>query len=404
MKRQERWVVLLMASCHTLVHCYEQIFPALLPALLVYFQLKLTTAGWMQNLLALAFGLGALPAGYIADRAGPRRIIVVYLLGAALSSLFIAACRSITGLAMGLAAMGAFISLYHPSGTTLITTEVKEELGKALGYHGMGGGLGLATVPVLATLPTAFFPANGWRISFAAFGLLGLLAALGVARLNVSETPPRERNSRFWPEHVAKDSAAPLVLFLFVAVVMGFCYRGVTTYLPTYFAKNLNGGIFEGSDVLKGGTFATLTLLVGVAGQFVGGHLTGRFKLEKLFAVMMLVTIPLLLLMSVLTNYALFIVTMAFAFFHFSSQPVGNNLVAEYTDPRGRGLGFGLYFSTAFGFGSFASGFSGMVADRFGLNHVFVALAGVVFIGFVMMMYLARRQRAWVDAGLGGML
>ncbi|GAB4337082.1 MAG: MFS transporter [Candidatus Abyssubacteria bacterium] len=392
MKRRERWVVLLMASCHTLVHCYEQIFPALLPALLVYFQFKLKTAGWMQNLLALAFGLGALPAGYIADRFGPRRIIVVYLLGAAFSSLFIAASRSIAGLALGLAAMGAFISLYHPAGTTLITTEVKQDLGKALGYHGMGGGLGLATVPALATLPTAFFPENGWRISFAAFGLLGLLAAVGVAKLRVSETQARDNRGRFWPERIAKDSSTPLYLFLFVAVVMGFCYRGVTTYLPTYFVENLNGGIFEGSDVLKGGTFATLTLIVGVAGQFVGGHLTGRFKLERLFAAMMLVTVPLLLLMSVLTDYALFFVTMAFAFFHFSSQPVGNNLVAEYTDPRGRGLGFGLYFSAAFGFGSFASGFSGMVADRFGLNEVFLALAGVVLVGFVAMVYLARTQ------------
>jgi MFS family permease len=162
------------------------------------------------------------------------------------------------------------------------------------------------------------------------------------------------------------------------------------TYLPTYFSQNLNGGVFAGRSVLKGGTFATAALLVGVAGQFVGGHLCSRYNLEKLFAVLMIITVPFLILMGVLTNVALLVVAMLFAFFHFSAQPVGNSLIAEYTDARGRGLGYGLYFSTAFGIGSLSSGFSGMIADRFGLNKVFFALAMVIFIGVLAMLHLAR--------------
>jgi MFS family permease len=72
-------------------------------------------------------------------------------------------------------------------------------------------------------------------------------------------------------------------------------------------------------------------------------------------------------------------------------------LIAEYTAVRGRGLAYGLYFSTSFGVGSLASGFSGMLAERFGLNEVFVALAGVVFIGFLVMLYLARLKKKPVE-------
>jgi MFS family permease len=383
-----------------MVHFYEQIFPALLMTMVLYFQIDIAKAGWMQTLLALAFGLGALPAGYIADRIGSKRIILVYLVGAGLSCLFISTARSVAGLAIGLAAMGAFISLYHPAGTTLITTQVKE-VGKSLGYHGIGGGLGLSIAPVLATMLASLHQGQGWRIAFAVFGLLGLLMAVGVQMLKVTEIDrPADSNRRFLPERISKGSAKPLILFLFVAIMVGFCYRGVTTYLPTYYSERLNGGIFAGHDVLKGGAFATITLLIGVAGQYFGGHLTSKFKLENLFAVLMIITVPFLLFMSALSNLPLILMAMLFAFFHFSSQPVANTLIAEYTDPRGRGLGYGLYFATSFGVGSFSSGFSGMIAKRFGLNEVFIVLAGFVFLGFVVMLYLARMKQAPASAPL----
>jgi len=85
-------------------------------------------------------------------------------------------------------------------------------------------------------------------------------------------------------------------------------------------------------------------------------------------------------------------VATAFALFHFSSQPVANTLIAEYTDPRGRGLGYGLYFAASFGIGSLSSGFSGMIAKRFGLNQVFPVLALAIFLGFLVTVYLARAR------------
>lgn len=390
MNRHERWTVFLLGSAHTMVHFYEQVFPALLLTIVAYFHIELGTAGWIQTLLAMAFGLGALPAGYIADRIGPKRIVMVYLIGAALSCIFISTARSVSAFTVGLAALGAFISLYHPAGTTLVTTQVRH-VGKGLGYHGMGGGLGVAVSPALATMLAVLSPRYGWRLSFMAFGVLGLLVAAGVRTLEISPVPSHEPRRRLWPERiVAKGATKAFALYLFVAVMIGFCYRGVMTFLPTYFSQELTGGIFTGSDLVKGGRFATITLLVGVAGQFLGGQLTSRYNLEKLYVALLIITVPLLFMMSTLSSYALFLTTMAFALFHFAGQPVGNSLVAKYTDRRGRGLGFGIYFAAAFGVGSLASGFSGMIAEHYGLGKIFIALGAVIFLGFVVMLYLAK--------------
>lgn len=402
MNRHERWTVFLLGSAHTMVHFYEQVFPALLLTIAAYFHFELGAAGWMQTLLAMSFGLGALPAGYIADRIGPKRIVMVYLIGAAMSCIFISAARSAVAFSVGLAALGAFISLYHPAGTTLVTTQVKQ-VGKGLGYHGMGGGIGVAVAPALATMLAALSPKYGWRLSFMAFGAIGLLVAAGVGTLRISPIPSPEPRRRFRPERIAAEGAASaFALYLFVAVMIGLCYRGVMTFLPTYFAKELAGGIFTGSDLIKGGRFATLTLLVGVVGQFIGGQLTSRYNLEKLYAALLIITVPLLFMMSALSNYALLFTAMLFAFFHFAGQPVGNSLVAKYTDARGRGMGFGVYFAALFGVGSLASGFSGMIAERYGLDKIFLALGVVVFLGFVMMLYLAKLDDSAPEPELDG--
>ena len=380
-----------------MVHFYEQAFPALILVMVAYFQITLETAGWMQMLLALAFGLGALPAGYLADRIGAKRIVLVYLIGAAASSIFIAMSTSVAMFAIGLALLGACISLYHPAGTTLVTMQVKQ-VGKALGYHGMGGALGVAVAPALATMLAVISPTYGWRLSFVAFGVMGLLGAVGVATIKITAVPSDKARRRFWPEHIiAKGAGKSFVVYLFVAVMVGFCYRGLMTFLPAYFSQELSGGMFAGSDLIKGGRFATMTLLVGIFGQFLGGQLTTRYNLEKLYTVLLIATVPMLVMMSVTTNYVLFFTTMVFAFFHFAGQPVGNNLVAKYTDERGRGLGFGIYFASAFGIGSLASGFSGMVADRFGLGKIFFVLGGLNFLGFLAMAYLARTSGSGPD-------
>lgn len=400
MNAREKRTIFILGCAHTMVHFYEQAFPALLLTMVAYFRIELATAGWMQTLLALAFGLGALPAGYLADRIGAKRIVMVYLIGAAASCMFISFSTSIVTFAIGLAALGAFISLYHPAGTTLVTIQVKQ-VGKGLGYHGMGGALGVAVAPALATMLAVISPTYGWRLSFMAFGVLGLLGAAGVATLKVAPTQPAPDTSRFWPERIiAKGQRKPFAVYMFVGVMVGFCYRGLMTFLPTYFSQELTGGIFVGSALVKGGTFATLTLLVGIFGQFLGGQLTARYNLEKLYAVLLIMTVPMLFLMSVTTNYALFFITMAFAFFHFAGQPVGNNLVAKYTDKRGRGLGFGIYFAAAFGIGSLASGFSGVIADRYGLGKIFFVLGALIFLGFLAMLYLAKDSGSGPDTTL----
>jgi predicted MFS family arabinose efflux permease len=100
---------------------------------------------------------------------------------------------------------------------------------------------------------------------------------------------------------------------------------------------------------------------------------------DKVFLVGATVQIPFLIALAYAGGLLLVPLAMAVAFFHFFTQPPGNQMVAEFTPPRLRGLGYGIYFFVAFGTGSVGASFGGWVSERAELKFVFPALAVVAF-------------------------
>ena len=106
-------------------------------------------------------------------------------------------------------------------------------------------------------------------------------------------------------------------------------------------------------------------------------------------------TVPALLLVG--TTHGLLLVASAgaFAFFNFMVQPSLNALIADYAVVRIHGRAFGFTFLAGFGFGSFAGASGGLIADAFGVQWVFVMLAGFGFLIFLvaLALYVLRRVR-----------
>ena len=45
--------------------------------------------GIVVSVFSYAFGLGSLPAGYLADRVGPRRLVTIYLFGSGIAAMLV---------------------------------------------------------------------------------------------------------------------------------------------------------------------------------------------------------------------------------------------------------------------------------------------------------------------------
>lgn len=374
MTRRDRPMVALLAVTHAMVHVLEQAFPALLAVLMAQFAFTLKTGGYLAFGLALAFGAGAIPAGMLAQRWGARQVVQLYLLIAGAGAAVMAFAPTTPVLALGLVLIGAGISLYHPAGTSYVATHA-DARSQALGYHGVGGGFGVYVGPALAVTLAALL---GWRGAFGAYAVVAIALIALIHRLPDRAPRPEAPPHADAPvESAGHDQPTRLHVLLFAAVLVGFIYRGVLTFLPLYLGIQLAGNSSPQHAAAIGGYVATGALSIGMVAQWLGGQLGARFSPTALFALGHIATVPCLLLLGHAHGGLLVAAAVAFAFCHFFGQPLGNLLVADFTSARRRDRAFGLYFAFAFGLGAFASGVGGEVGARYSIATIFVMLAGV---------------------------
>ncbi len=418
MTTNERSVLFLTMMSHGLCHVFVLIFPAVLGLLVHHFVSGPTPEGLSRMVLFglgqvsvfsrelwggygtvtavgtvgyAAFGFFAVPWGWLVDRLGPVQVIRIFILGSGLSMGLIAFSQSLVMLAGGMFCLGLFAGAYHPSGLSLISLVVVER-GRALGYHGMAGNLGLGLAPFLAATVAAVL---GWRWTYGVFALVALTLGLASFLLPIRvERRPQSANPVPGPHPAGwRVLVAPALLLLFgMAIFNGLAYRGAMTFLPTLFESNFHYSLFGINDLAQAGLLATIVLLVGIAGQYTSGRLIDRIGGDRVILAALALGLPFMFLMALTTNLWLLVVSLGFAFFFFGTQPAGNYLLSEYTPDQKRGLGYGVYFSMTFGVGSAGAALSGWLFDWWGFEVLFITLSGLFASAGLMALLLVLRQ------------
>ena len=390
MNQNEKKILRFTASSHTLVHLYEGALPPLIPLLLTEFSTDYFHLGLVVTVFSYAFGLAALPAGYISDKAGPKRLVTIFLFGAGILSVFAWPVNSLLAFSVLLALIGLFCSLYHPAANTLISNSFQQK-GKAFALNGIAGSFGIAITPVISAWLGAML---GWKVPYIAFGLLGIAVACFSLALQIQPTQSMSVDGEEDEKQQKNQiSYLNLVLFYLTAVLLGITYRGTMTFLPAYMGQKVQLSFIQLDAVTIGGAIATIALLFGGIGQYTSGHLVDRYKPEKIYFWVMIIGTVWVFFMAKSSNLLLVISAILFAMFYFATQPVQNYLITNFLPKHRRGLGFGLYFFLAFSVGSTAAAISGYLADRFGLTSVFYSMGGCLLISTCLAGVLLFRTR-----------
>lgn len=391
MKRFEKQAIIYTSACHGLVHILELTYGAVLIGIAQEFGASLFVLGILANVLGLAFGVAALPAGLLADRMSERRLLMLCCLGMGLSSIIIGLSPNIHILGIALLALGLALGIYHPAGSTFIA-RVAANRGLGFGYLGVGGNIGLALGPILAS---AIASVLGWRASYLIFAIPAIFLAVIFFFFTRTEMPSRQQSITDTNVSTGKLALRPFILplglILCAGIMNGFIYRGTVTFLPLYLSERIHLTFLNLDSVLAAGSFATIALAFGVGGQFLGGYLSERRRRESLAFIVALAAVPLLVLMGNSEGVILMIAAATFAFFYFMGQPVYNNLIADYSPTDWHGRLYGIYFLCTFGFGSFSASILGYVADQFGINWVFMAAAGFGLLTLICTVFLLMR-------------
>jgi MFS family permease len=372
-----------------LTHAYMMIFPAVLvlmrhdPLLKMkgYFQL-----GLIGTLCYALFGIGAIPSGILADRHGSKRMLSICVFASALASLGAGLSFSVYPLVLSMILLGAAASMYHPSGLSFISRNV-EKKGKAMGYHGVGGNLGLALGPILSGAVAAIW---GWRSAFILFAILGFVLGIVITRLNVADNAKAQKETSKHDEG-ARRFSMPMILFLVysTSVLYGLCYRGSMMYFPKHFVQNIH---FALNDVATAGFLVSMVTLSGMLGQMMGGTLCDKLRRpEYAYLLVFVFSTPLFFSIWLLKDWVLFGASLIFAPFFFAWQPIQNTLIAKYAVQKAHGLSYGVNFLLIMGIGSLAASVGGYVTDKAGVATVFAVLGFISSLSLLLVFFVLRR-------------
>jgi FSR family fosmidomycin resistance protein-like MFS transporter len=176
-------------------------------------------------------------------------------------------------------------------------------------------------------------------------------------------------------------------------VCAGLIFQSTVTVRPKWFGEQMTGLVGEGT--LGVGGLVTLVYLFASGSQFLGGMLSDRYPLKRVYVSCLLIQIPLLLIASSFSGFPLLVVAALMVFTQSLQIPAENLLLARYTPARHRGLAFGAKFILSFGVAPLGVQ---LVALAYGwstdFHWLFLMLAGFAATAFLAALLLPRQEPA----------
>lgn len=364
---------------HTLMHVVSALYLTVVLALERDWNLPYDELIRLWTLGALLIGLGAPLAGWLGDRWSESRMMAVFFL---LTGGGAVACGMADGPATmlwALAVLGLGSSIYHPVGMAWMVKNATNR-GKALGYLGIFGTVGVASAAVIAGGLTEW---QGWRTAFLVPGVLCLalgvalsvFIALGLVRDRDGDVKPQPKPSR-------GDAIRAFVVLSVTMVCAGVLFNAMQIVLPKLFEARL--GHLLGEGTLGVGGLVTLVYLTAALPQLVGGHLADKYSLKWIYTLCLLAQAPMMALMAVLLDLPLVVAAAAVVIASQVQIPAENLLLARYTPDKHRGLAFGAKFILSFGAGPLAVQLAAVFYERTGeFVLLYATLAGLSFLAFL---------------------
>ncbi len=360
-----------------------------LPRIRPELDLTFTQAGSLSFVATLVYAFMQIPAGYLVDRFGPRRLFFIGALGTNVLGFTFAMIEWYPLLLLNQGAAGFFRSLLFAPGLVLIASWFPpNRRATAMGLFIAGG---FSSNVLLNLIGPALEARYGWRFPFFLFSGLGVLAAF--AYLRVASERPRTAGR---PASVVE--ALSLFRYRVMWVIGGiqfvrfFVALGIGFWLPSLLVAD------KGFSLHSTGQLIALGALLTVPSNFIGGYVSDR--LDNPLAVigaslLVLATTTMVIVATDHTALLIGAICLNAVFVQFYFGPLFS-IPMEMLGARRAGIssGFSNFFANL---GGFASTWGiGVAKDATGtFDAGFYVIAGCCLVGIAFTMYLAVIKRGW---------
>ena len=366
--------LLAISTAHWVSHFHLFVLPMLFPFLKQQLGVGYIELGFALTVFAVVSGLTQAPMGYLGDRIGARKILLIGLTLGGFALIMLGIHLSYSWLIASAVLLGLANSVYHPADYAILSAHMDEaRMGRAFSIHTFAGFLGGAVAPAIVAALVATTGGHGALIAAGAVGpfVALLLAVVGIPDASAAD---RATDGRTPQPNIVTPAIIVLTAFFMLLSLSnaGIGNFGVVALISGY------GSSFSAANI-------ALTAFLGCSaiGVLAGGFLADHTRRHgQVAAVCFALNAAIVLVIAAVTLPPM-LLTAAMAVAGFLGgviAPSRDMLVRDAAPPGAAGRAFGIV-STGFNIGGIISPLLfGWIMDQdmphwvFGASVVFMVL------------------------------
>ena len=340
----------------------------------------------------VAFGVCAVPAGWLADKWSRKGMMVIFYIGIGLSSIFTALAKTPLQIAIGLFAIGLSAAIYHPVGLALIV-QGRKNTGVPLAINGIFGNMGVACAALIAGF---LIDHVGWRSAFVWPGVVSIATGMAYAGLlyagrgtGAAEVQGGVSAKRA-PDALAMDRrllGRVFVIIFFSTAVGGLVFQSTTFALPKVFDERLAELAVSATLV---GWYAFVVFAIAAFGQLIVGYLVDRYSIRLVFALVAALQAIFFAVMLGLKGWSALVVSMAFMLVVFGQIPINDVLIGRITRSKWRSRVYAFRYIVTFSVSASSLPLIAWIHARWGFDSLFTVLSAAAACIFTSVLMLPR--------------
>jgi len=348
----------------------------LLPFIRSNFNLNYTQSALVLSSFSVTNGISQIPAGWLADRIGPRLLITIGICGVAIAGILVGISQTFTMMIVFLVLMGITCGGYHPAATPMVSSLVEpEKQGRVLGFHEVGAGASFFVAPMIAAAIAATW---NWRFSFIGLAVPTLIYGLIFYRIMGRYTGTNQTSQVIIDQGneipPARGRVRRLVAFITMSVFSGAVLSSAISFVPLYMTDRLNISKQVSSS------FLSILYSAGLWASPIGGYISDRLGRIPVVLIVNLVAAGAVYLLSWASNTVeigalLFVLGITV----FMRMPVAEAYIMGEASPRNRSTIYGIYYCSMTETGALLAPLMGFLIEKldFHTSFTITSVAGV---------------------------
>ncbi|MBD3171737.1 MFS transporter [Candidatus Bathyarchaeota archaeon] len=374
--------IMAMVVTHALVHAAGGMRSTIMPEIKEDFLLNNFQIGVISAVPPLSQAIFSIPAGWISDRFGAKKVIAGSILMAATGALI--AGFSITPWMYVVSAVLLTLTstFYHPPAHSYSARSASpDDRSKAMGFLNAGGTFGIAIGPLSVSVLIGLGLA--WRQTYQ-FWVIPII--LGLVLLYLVKTDPSAERNAVPDEGAEIDPDEPTSL-LTQEFLLYIASRGVRMFGSWMVSPFLSIYLTEarGWSVVQVGLMLGVSGVLGLVASPLGGFLASRLG-EKRWVILSLgiATTFFLAAFFVPGVYPFMAMYLFYRLFGIMAMPGQASITARLSPPSQIGMGYALTFMPSSVTGVVAPMVGAWIADYYGYLPIFIVAAGIMYLAVIL--------------------